>query len=211
MAELLTKGLSELAVWAGDILRREVNMTLIQLLLASEELNRLTVDKGLKAGDLSVRMVMRSFGQLDARRRAKTERRLDNALEDLAHRSARQELKLSAKFQRYGKRRLELMQLSPSWPQGLEVRVPERAWPALLSYYGDGPVFELIARIAEKHQALGGGPRSVEIDFDSHGLSGTEIRMGRKADVRFVLKKVEDEEDASWRLRGLERHLDEKS
>ena len=53
--------------WAGDLYSREVNATLIQLLLASEELDRLSVDRGEKIDVLDRRMTLRSFDALDAR------------------------------------------------------------------------------------------------------------------------------------------------
>ena len=53
--------------WAGDLYSREVNETLIQLLLASEELDRLSVDHGEKINVLDRRMTLRSFEELDAR------------------------------------------------------------------------------------------------------------------------------------------------
>ncbi|MFA6318452.1 MAG: hypothetical protein WC943_13670, partial [Elusimicrobiota bacterium] len=65
--------------WAADLLRAEVNGAVLELMLASEELDRLSVDRGRKVGGLDVRMAMASFDRLDRRTRGRARSRLKAA------------------------------------------------------------------------------------------------------------------------------------
>lgn len=63
------KALDQALALAAQSVRREVNRAVLQLMLAAEEFDRLTVDRGLKPGDLGARMISESFKRLDERKR----------------------------------------------------------------------------------------------------------------------------------------------
>jgi len=92
-------------------------MTLIQLMLASEELDRLTVDHGAKIDDLDLRTAMRSFDELDAARKQKSENRLSDIKQLVARRTGADEDRLAAKFELHGK---TVLQTSSSRLPGLK-------------------------------------------------------------------------------------------
>lgn len=203
------KAVAEMASWAGELLRRELNMATIQMMLAAEELDRLTVDHGKKAGDLGVEMIARSFTMLDARKR---ERMSDGvrgakrlALEDFAGDDAR----LSARLVALGRERLSELTLDPSWPAGLEVSVADDQWAPLLGAYGDGAFFDMIRRAGEKRRASGKtAPLKVSFEFETRrGLGGTTIRNEKNGDVRISLGAPRDQRDASFRLENLESYI----
>jgi len=202
----ITKGLSQLTAWAGDLLRRELNMMMIQLLLASEQLDRLTVDHGKKVGDLNVRMAMSSFDKLDERSRQKVEDRLRRVVGQETAAADNDDAALAGKFKAYGKASLQALESAPAWPKGLRVSVDEEAWLPLMSSYGDGNFFDLVERMKEKYKA---SPRpgglSVVISYDPHNDMGTMIyRSKGSSEIKFVLIRPRDPRQAASRLKGLE-------
>lgn len=207
----IARQVGELVGWAAELIRREINMTMIHLLLASEELNRLTVDKGLKISDLNVRMAMRSFDQLDRRSREEVPRRFRDAARRLAENAAVDEARLAARFMDYGKARLDALQLDPKWPRGLKVEIAEKDWLPLLTLYGDGELFALLDRIKGKYRETPEG-LTVTLEFDEHSQFGTQIRPTGAKDapaVAFRLGKPKDARTAAHQLRGLEDYAAE--
>lgn len=63
------EALDQALALAAQSVRREINRAVLQLMLAAEEFDRLTVDRGLKPGDLGARMIAESFKRLDERKR----------------------------------------------------------------------------------------------------------------------------------------------
>ncbi|MEK7858844.1 MAG: hypothetical protein AAB320_06840 [Elusimicrobiota bacterium] len=204
----LAKAVAAMTSWAGDVMRREINMTLIQLMLASEELNRLSVDHGRKAGDLSVQMAMSSFDKLDERAKRKASQRLRGAKESLAEETAFEEIRLSDKLTAYGKSRLESLTLAPGWPRGLQVKVEDEAWPTLLTSYGDSSLFAFVSRLAGVYKPKAdGSPTLVEIDCERRA-SGTSISKGRDG-VKYSLSTPRDFSEAVFKLSRLEQYLND--
>ena len=208
----MARTLAAVTNWAGDIIRREINMTLLQLMLASEELNRLSVDQGLKAGDLGVAMMMSSFEKLDKRTRSEAGLQLHDTIGVLAQETAANDIELGDKFKAQGKARLEAIQLDPAWPRGLEIEFAESSWMPILASYGDGNVFDLIGKIKKRYQAMKNPrPMLVEFEFDQEGFgfgAGATIRE-TKTGIRYQLPPVKDS-DPVFLLSGLESDLPEK-
>ncbi|HXT00032.1 MAG TPA: hypothetical protein VN915_05120 [Elusimicrobiota bacterium] len=208
----LATGIGQAVSWAGDLLSREINMTMIQLLLASEELNRLTADHGQKIDELDLRMAMRSFDELDARGQEKVEDRLSRVKRIVAEQTGAEDARLAEKFELHGKTVLQTLQLSPSWPRGLRVEVDEDAWMPLMTLYGDGRVFDLIQKIKARYLA---SPRPdgliVELGWRANDPLGTWISSSKDpARLKIELGRPKDERDAEFRLSNLAGYVDEK-
>ena len=200
---------AEMTSWAADLLRRELNLAMIQLMLAAEELDRLTVDRGRKAGDLGVEMIARSFDQLDARKRDRMSRGVSTAKREAMDRFAAGERALAARLTSMGRERLSRMTLDPSWPAGFRIAVAEEAWAPLLSAYGDGAFFDLIDRCAAKRRATGKtGPLTLTFEYgDKSSFGGTTIWHEKNGDLRIVLSEPKTQREADIRLRGLEDYI----
>lgn len=202
MAAGLAQGLS----WAGGLISREINMEMIQLMLASEELDRLTADHGEKIPDLDLRMAMRSFDALDARGRAGARRAQSDMKAAVVARAKEDDAALAAKFQAAGVATLQAMELGPSWPEGLRVKVEDGSWLPLLTLYGDGPFFDLVARIKERYRAAPTpGGLSVVLAYRPDGMIGTTIRKD-KGVLRLELTRPRDPRDAAFRLTSLDEY-----
>ena len=203
------KAVAEMASWAADLLRREINLATIQLMLAAEELDRLTVDHGRKAGDLGVEMIASSFNKLDARKRGKMSDGVHAAKRAALETFAGGERALAARLTSMGRERLSEMTLDPSWPRGLTVAVDDAMWAPLLSAYGDGAFFDLVARCAAKRRALGlTAPFKLTFEVSERAsLGGTSILNEKNGDLKISLSAPRDQRDADFRLRGLEDYL----
>ncbi len=203
------RAVAEMTSWAADLLRRELNLATIQLMLAAEELDRLTVDHGRKAGDLGVEMIARSFEQLDARKREKLSRGVTSAKSAAFEDFAAGERVLAARLTSMGRERLSAMTLDPSWPAGLRIAVADEQWAPLLSAYGDGAFFDLVARCAAKRRASGKtAPFTLTFELDEHSsLGGTSIWHEKNGDMKIALAAPKASRDAEFRLRGLEDYL----
>ncbi|MBI3553153.1 MAG: hypothetical protein HY077_11615 [Elusimicrobia bacterium] len=208
----MAAGIAQAVSWAGDLLRREINMTLIQLLLASEELDRLTVDHGEKISDLNLRMAMRSFEMLDARGKREARSKVRDIKETIVQEAGQDEAALADKFKAHGKASLQAIQLDPSWPAGLRIEVDEQAWMALCTLYGDGRLFDLIDRMKQKYAAK---PRpqgfKIVFEFDKSQPYGTSIwREKGGVGIKLKLGPPKDARAAAFALKGLEDYVDEK-
>ena len=210
----LARSLAAMTTWAGELIRREINMTLIQLLLASEELNRLTVDGGKKLDDLDLRFALRSFSMLDARGKDDARQRLKDVTAKLAEETGREEAQLVGRVTSQGRAQLRSLQLDPSWPDGLRVEVADASLAPILSFYGDSEFFALLGRV--KDQYLKKNKKTLTVTFtfepsrDGKGGpfgSGTSIRTGRDGAIEFLLTRPRDPGDAAFRLSSLETYL----
>lgn len=203
----LEKGVAQLVGWAAELLRRQIDQALLHILLAAEELDRLTVDGGLKAGDLGVKMLQSSFQKLDARKQRKALDRLDRAARNFAEDRAAEDAALGKRFVAYGKERLESAHLAPDWPQGLTIEVPEEAWLPILGGYGDGAFFALVERLKTRYAALGKKtPLAVSFEFEADG-HGTQIRPKGQT-LAYRLRRPRDGREGEFILSGLEEYLD---
>ncbi len=198
------RAVAEMTSWLGGLLSREVNTMMIQMMLAAEHLDRLTVDGGRKASELGVEMISTSYQRLDARERSTARRRLRSAARAAGDSFIADEERLAERMTERGRRRLREAQRDPAWPAGLSVTVPDAAWPSLISRYGDGAFFELLSRLAERRRAPGAAPAAVEFDYDPKPAFDGAMISRREGGVRVVLGPPADERQAGLILRGLD-------
>lgn len=194
----------ELAAWAGEIVSREINLTTIHLMLAAEELERMTVDRGRKASDLGVDMLRNSFTRLDARKRRELADRLTGARRKAQGEQAAADDKLMRKLETVGRARLQAIQFDPAWPQGLSVEVPEGQLAPILASYGDSAFFDALQAMARKRTALGKtAPLVLDFKYDpeaAFGLSTTVEKDGRQG---FTLGPAKSSQEAAARMSWL--------
>jgi len=203
------RAVAEMTSWAAELIRRELNLATIQLMLAAEELDRLTVDRGRKAGDLGVEMIARSFEQLDERKRGKMSRGVESGKRAALESFAAGERVLAARLTSMGRERLAMMTLDPNWPAGFKLVVADEQWAPLLSAYGDGAFFDLLARCVAKRRATGKtAPFTLTFELgDMKGLGGTSIWNEKNGDMKIVLSPPKQQRDADFRLRHLEDYI----
>lgn len=198
----MAKTLAQMVSWAGDLLAREVNMAVIHMLLAAEELDRLSADGGLKAPDHAVKMLVSSFEKLDARKQQDARHALHRAARIAAGEAQAQEERLAAKLEEYGRRRFEALTLDPSWPKHVTVTVPEKDWAPLLAYYGDGPLFAFLEKIKGRYAGGAGGPVEIELAFDPDsrfGSAGAGVWASKGGSrVRFTLPPLVGQKDPGY-------------
>jgi len=207
----LATGIAQAVSWAGDLLSREVNMTLIQLMLASEELDRLTVDHGEKINDLDLRMAMRSFDQLDERGKLRSQDRV-RAIENIVAKDAGQdEARLAEKFQTHGRTVLQTLELAPTWPAGLRFEIADESWLPLMTLYGDGPLFDLIERMKEQYRAKP-RPDGLTIALSYREDRGVGVWVTRESATRLKIEltRPKDQGSAAFMLMHLENYVDER-
>lgn len=174
--------------WPSDVVRREMNQLALQVILASEQLNELTVDKGERIADLNVHALQSSFEYLDRRARADNKRVFAAAKEDLQEDLAAQDAAIRAELSDYGASRLAWLQSQPAWPAG--VRVAVRDWPAVLSVYGDAAIFDLILK-CKAQLAAKGGSRGLLISLDQpNPLNALSVIPGNPAEIRLPARAV---------------------
>lgn len=167
--ELLKQSIS----WTSDIIRREINALLLQVYLAAERFNTLTVDGGERIGDLNSRAIMSSFARLDERERKVPavvfKRGVERAEADLRE----QDNALRNKLTEYGRERLEWLQAQPAWPAGTRVAVRTEDWAPLLAAYGDAGLFDFILKAKAKY------PGNILIELnDDRILGGMSTTLG---------------------------------
>lgn len=165
--------------WPSDVIRREMNRLVLQVILAAETLNELSVDKGERIADHNVRALMSSFAYLDQRSRAETNGLLQRAASHVREELSVQDAALKRELAEYGAARLAWLQSQPAWPKGVKVAVRDADWAPLLSYYGDAKLFDLILKAKAEH----GGNILITCGQNAFGTTiikgdPTEIRLG---------------------------------
>lgn len=179
----LSRVLADAVSWPADIIRREIDAAMLQVMIAAEKLNELTGDGGERLSALNDRALRRSFDLLDARDRERNKtvfvelrraRERDVAAEDAA---------LRARLADYGASRLAWLQSQPSWPAGVRVAVRSQDWPRLLAIHGDAAVFDLILRA--KARLVERGRSGLMIAIDDTPLGGLSIVDGEP--MRLIL------------------------
>lgn len=206
----VAQGIGTAVSWAGDLLAREINMTLIQTMLASEELDRLTVDHGRKIDDLDLHMAMRSFDMLDQRGQQESMRHVDDMKQQLAVKAGADEARLAGKFTASGKAALQEIQLDPAWPQGLRVQVDEASWMPILTLYGDGNLFGLIDKMKQQYEAKP-HPQGLTITFVYKGdqpYGASVWRDTKNNAIKFELGRPTNARDAAFKLQNLQTYVD---
>lgn len=209
----VAQGLATMTGWAAEIIRREINMLMIRLILASEELNRLTVDRGRKIDDLNLRFAMRSFQMLDERRRTKVEDRIKDIQLKAAAQAERDERAFVDRLTLQGKAQLAALHQAQGWPKGLVIEVADEDVAPLFAYYGDVALFQMFAQMAEAYKKLEKKELALAFDFIEPGtpsiaMNGTAIRVAPGgARIGFELGKPKDARDASLRLSYLPNYV----
>jgi hypothetical protein len=128
----------------SNLIRTEINRTLLLVFVGKDAFDEMTVDRGVRPGELNKRWLMGSLKRLDGQdeaRRAVLDRAADEVRTDMKVRVADLRRYLSAQGQDW----LERLKRTP----GPDVAVPDADWAPLLAHYGDeAPRFIEKARAA---------------------------------------------------------------
>ena len=158
---------------------------------------------------IGVEMIARSFNQLDTRKRDKMSRGVVSAKREAMEDFAVGERALAARMTSMGRERLSEMTLDPSWPAGFNLVVADEHWAPLISAYGDGAFFDLLARCAAKRRATGKtAPFTLTFEYGGmNALGGTSIWNEKNGDMKIVLGPPKTQRDADLRLRHLDSYI----
>lgn len=210
LSEPLARAVAEMVSWSAEIISHEINLMTIHWIVASEELDRLTVDRGRKASELGTDMLISSFGRLDGRRRAQIASRLRDVRASAASRVEEDQAAFVKKMTALGRERLSALQSGPSWPEGLRVAVQDSSWAPLMAAYGDAAFFDMLGRLAKKRRASG-KTEPLEVSFEFRNPSPTGgVDVARSAGGRrsVTLPPPGNSRRAAFLLSHLEDLLD---
>jgi hypothetical protein len=179
--------------WPSDVLRRELDRMALQIILAAETLNDLSVDQGERIADLNVRGMLKSFEFLDERGRRAQSKVLHAASEALKSDLAADDASLRAQLSEYGSARLDWLQKQAAWPSNVRVVVRPDDWAPLLAVYGDAKLFDLILRakgsLARSHPS---SPARLLISLDAaNPLNAVTLVRGDPAELRLPPRAVD--------------------
>ena len=149
--------------WGAELVRREVNTEILQIIMAAEALNAATVDKGVKVSELDQRWLVDSFRRMDARKKGRLSKALRIAHGDVEGELKEQEKVLRLKLAAYGRQRLEEAKA--------DVEVSYADWAPLLANYGDDGLFGLIQGARRR---LGPSTR-LKLEFNPIAELGTSV------------------------------------
>ncbi|MBI5245876.1 MAG: hypothetical protein HY923_01745 [Elusimicrobia bacterium] len=186
MAPEAAKALDQALALAAQSVRREINRAVLQLMLASEEFDRLTVDRGMKPGDLGARMISESFKRLDERNRRDLRTRRAGSIERLRTRIVEESHEAAVADAGSFARTLETLRAAPGWPAGLHVRVDTTTRTELVKVYGEDALSAAVARLAVGLPA--GTNRDIVIAYDASEL-GSRLDRGADGALRLTLGK----------------------
>ncbi len=172
--DLVLKGAVD---WPSGVLRRELDRLALQVVMAAETLDELSVDGGERIADLNVSGLRRSFERLDARSRRDESVVLKAAAKDLGDELAARDARVRADLAAYGQQRLDWLQAQPAWPANVRVAVRPEDWPELLGAYGDAKLFDFILKCKAKLAGRSGDAR-VLIELDRSPLQSLVVRRG---------------------------------
>ncbi len=176
--------------WPSDVIRREMNQAVLQVILAADTLNELTVEKGARLSELNEHGLMASFQYLDERSRRENARVFSAAKQDLKEELAAQDAAMREQLAEYGASRLAWLQGQAAWPSGVRVAVRPGDWAPLLAVYGDKQIFDLILR-CKAALAAKGGNQGLLITLDRVSpLNSVTISRGNPAELRLPPKPV---------------------
>lgn len=179
VAPAAAAALREALALASEAVRREINRTVLQLLMAAEELDRISVDRGLKPGDLGLRMAGESLARLDARRRARLEERRRATIASFVQDLEEQGRSLAAT----AAERVEGVLGGAAEQAGALVRLEERSRARLVQIFGEDLLRE---KLRELSRRLPPGTR-VEVVFDPVIPNGTMLSRTGDGEVRLSL------------------------
>ncbi|HVA65466.1 MAG TPA: hypothetical protein VNK24_00910 [Elusimicrobiota bacterium] len=202
----LASGLDQSVRWAGDVLRQQVNVTLAQLMEASQELDALSVDHGRKIDELDRDMAMSSFAALDAREQDRARQYAGGIVGVVQRQADAGAARIKGKLRNYGRARLEALENSPSWPPGMSLSVAPQDWPALLALYGDGAVFGTIKRMADAYANSGKTPLAVTLSYAPDQTLGLMV-WSDPGSIKFSLNRPSSPDQARGSLKLLPSYI----
>lgn len=183
-APAAAEALNQALALAVQTLRREINRTVLQLLLASEELDRLTVDRGLKPGDLGARMISESFSRLDERNRRGLRARRSASIGRLAEALDAQGRELAEYASGRAADAVKALSSAAGWPAGLRVELDEASRAKLVEAYGEDALAAAIARLGARLPA--DAAADILVAYDAFDLGSTAYR-GEDGRVRLTV------------------------
>jgi hypothetical protein len=183
--------------WPSDVIRHEMNKLALQVILAAETLNEISVDGGQKIADLNVRGLMKSFEYLDKRSRKFQKGVYERMEKGLRDELAEQESAMRAYLQEYGSGRLSWLQQQASWPANVQIAVRPEDWADLLAIHGDAKLFDMILRIKGKmaapaQQQYAAKTKRLLISLDRHNpLNAITFVRGDPSELKLPAKAVD--------------------
>jgi hypothetical protein len=186
MAPEAAKALDQALALAAQSVRREINRAVIQLMLASEEFDRLTVDRGMKPGDLGARMISESFKRLDERNRRDLRTRRAASIELLRTRIVEESQEVNAAAASKVGQTMEALHAAPGWPAGLHVQIDAATRTELVKAYGEDALTAAVARLAVSLPAE--AKTDIVIAYDASEL-GSRLDHGTNGALRLTLGK----------------------
>ncbi|MEK7389261.1 MAG: hypothetical protein AAB036_06155 [Elusimicrobiota bacterium] len=184
LAPTAAQALSQALVFLSESLRREVNKLLIEHLLAAEEFDRITIDRGLKPGDLGARMISESLRRLDKRNRKKLRAHRTATREQMQRKADEEARELAASAGEKTTKTLDVLRASQAWPPGLRVDLDLATRTDLIQAFGEEAVLSAIGGLAQKFPAHASA--SVIIAFDRSAL-GSSIEHAGDGTLRLTL------------------------
>ena len=175
--------------WASDIVRREINAMLLQVFLAAERLNALTVDQGQRIGAMNNRALVDSFLYKDARQKKESKPFLERAVRQLRSELKDRDESIRAKLTEYG--RLRLAAVQSAGDASVHVAIRAKDWPRLLAIYGDERLFSIIAEARERlaKDATPQAPARLIIELNEDPvLNGTRWTRGNPSVLALPLR-----------------------
>ncbi|MEQ1917794.1 MAG: hypothetical protein ABL955_01230 [Elusimicrobiota bacterium] len=186
MAPEAAKALDLALALAAQSVRREINRAVLQLMLASEEFDRLTVDRGMKPGDLGARMISESFKRLDERNRRGLRTQRAASIERLRTQIVEEAHEGAAAAAGSVDRTMDALHAAPGWPAGLHVQIDATTRTELVKAYGEDALTAAVARLAVGLPA--GAKTDIVIAYDAYEL-GSRLDRGSSGSLRLTLGK----------------------
>ena len=186
MAPEAAKALDQALALAAQSVQREINRAVLQLMLASEEFDRLTVDRGMKPGDLGARMISESFKRLDERNRRGLRAQRAASIERLRTRIVEEAHEAAVNSAGSVGRTMDALHAAPGWPVGLHVQIDATTRTELTKVYGEDALAAAVARLALSLPA--GTKTDIVIGYDAFEL-GSRLDRGANGAMRLTLGK----------------------
>ncbi len=165
LGDNLPEAVGEVVQWAADTVRREMNTVLLQVYLAAERLDRLSIDRGRRLGSLNQDALKKSFAHLDERRAQTYDSIYPRLQKDVRIALAGQQQLAAGRLRTYGSSGLERLMQSGGWPKNVEVRVPQQDWPALITNYGQKDLYLFFQECALKVATRGSIVKIQRLEF----------------------------------------------
>lgn len=198
----LDAALEQSVGWAAGIVQREINRILLNVMLASERLDALTVGGGRRVGELNRRALTGSFAALDERRSSRLGKAFTAARIKTAALTTTAERKSAMGRAAAGMQALQELMDGPAWPKDVEVAVAPEDWPRLLEFYSPPQILDFIQRAAAKISTPDEpGRRRLMLRFE--GRPGMGVSIAKGGHTTLNLPPVADGRDPNQNLKIL--------